>query len=69
MYRFLSTTKKILDPNVMLKNIFFNKCNLEDVIKNRENINNYIIRSVKKIEMSESHSTKPFYKTLNYKKK
>lgn len=59
MYRFLSTGKKILTPDKIPKHIFFDARNPEKNLKIRENINNYM-KTVREIQMSESHSTKPF---------
>ena len=59
MYRFLSTGKKILTPDKIPKQIFFDGRNPEKNPKIRESIDNYM-KTVRQIEMSESHSIKPF---------
>lgn len=58
MYRFLSTGKKILTPDKNPKHIFYAH-NSEKNLKIRESINNYM-KTIRVIQMSESHSTKPF---------
>lgn len=59
MYRFLSTGKKILTPDKIPKQIFFDARNPEKNMKIRVSITNYM-KTVRQIEMSESHSIKPF---------
>ena len=59
MYRFLSTGKKILTVDKIPKHIFFDARNPEKNPKIRESIDNYM-KTVTQIQMSESHSTKPF---------
>lgn len=59
MYRFLSTGKKILTPDKIPKQIFVDARNPEKNLKIRESIHNYM-KTVRQIQMSESHSIKPF---------
>ena len=59
MFRFLSTCKKILSPDKIPKQIFIDARNPEKNLKIRESINNYM-KTVSVIQMSESHSAKPF---------
>ena len=65
MYRFLSTGKKILTPDKIPKHIFFDARNPEKNPKIRQSIDNFM-KTVRLIEMSESHSAKPF---IPYKNK
>ena len=59
MYRLLSTGKKILSPDKIPKQIFLDARNPEKNLKIREKINNYM-KTVRQIEMHESHSVKSF---------
>jgi len=59
MWRFLSTTKKILTPERIPKYVFVNARNPEKNAKIKESIDNYM-KTLRQIEMSESHSAKPF---------
>lgn len=59
MYRFLSTGKKILTADKIPKYIFFDARNPEKNLKIRARINNFM-KTIAQIQMSESHSTKPF---------
>lgn len=64
MYRFLSTGKKILTPDKIPKQIFVDALNPEKNMKIRESISNYM-KTVRQIEMCESHSIKPFIPKKN----
>ena len=59
MFRFLSTGKKILTPDKIPKHIFSDIVDPEKNVKIRKSIENYM-KTVRQIEMSESHSPKPF---------
>ena len=59
MYRFIYTGIKILTPDKIPKQIFIDARNPEKNMKIRESIDNYM-KTVRQIEMSESHSIKPF---------
>ena len=59
MYRLLFNSKNILTSERIPKHVFINARNPEKNAKIKESIHNYM-KKVRHIEMSESHSAKPF---------
>ena len=64
MYKFFSTSRRILTPEKIPKHVFADACDPKKNTKIRESIHNYM-KTIRHIEMSESHSAKPFIPDKN----